>query len=294
MSSRTYQHIIDTKAVKKVINALPDHWVVRELTERDYGIDLLVEIFEMSGTDGNKNDRYHSTGNVLYLQIKGTDEELKIDSDENITMRLKQNNILYFEKFAVPILLVRVSTTNKSSDIYFLWIQKYIKSRLNIEVPDWKDRPKTKKGNFPDFKFEIPVENSLQKNLYKLSVIASKNKYMEELVEFMDLYHSIDEILDALAEGYYEQNHDALVKVKELALSLQSLKTLYRLNPVDLSEGNATTLFAHVNSYREDDNMSDIYEFKNKEKFEELFHTGATSIRILEEVAEDVLNEKAF
>lgn len=42
---RTQSHIIDTKAVKAVMAQLPDHWVVRELSERDYGIDLLVEIF---------------------------------------------------------------------------------------------------------------------------------------------------------------------------------------------------------------------------------------------------------
>lgn len=34
MSKRTQSHITETKSLKKFLNIIPDHWVVRELSER--------------------------------------------------------------------------------------------------------------------------------------------------------------------------------------------------------------------------------------------------------------------
>lgn len=44
---RTYQHVIDTKSIKKLLNLFPNEWVIRELTARDYGTDLVIEIFTL-------------------------------------------------------------------------------------------------------------------------------------------------------------------------------------------------------------------------------------------------------
>ena len=72
MIMRTYQHIIDTASVKLTLNSLPDYWVIRDLNERDYGIDLMIEIFTKSGFDKQGHETYDATGQICYLQIKGT------------------------------------------------------------------------------------------------------------------------------------------------------------------------------------------------------------------------------
>ncbi|MDQ7098735.1 MULTISPECIES: DUF4365 domain-containing protein [unclassified Serratia (in: enterobacteria)] len=82
---RTVQHIIDTRSIKRVLNILPDHWVIRELTERDYGIDLLIEIFEKNNKDKNDHDVFVSTGAIFHAQVKGTNSTLKVDKKNNIS-----------------------------------------------------------------------------------------------------------------------------------------------------------------------------------------------------------------
>lgn len=41
---RIDKHITESSSYKIFSNAIPDNWIVREVTERDYGIDCYVEI----------------------------------------------------------------------------------------------------------------------------------------------------------------------------------------------------------------------------------------------------------
>ena len=63
---RTQQHRVDTLAMKKVGIALGEDLLIRSMEERDYGVDAMVELF-----DGK------SVGQMLFLQVKGTDSEIK-------------------------------------------------------------------------------------------------------------------------------------------------------------------------------------------------------------------------
>lgn len=63
MSRRAQNHITETRSLKIFLNLVPDEWVVRDLSERDYGTDLLVEIFTTEG---------QPTGYTFWVQLKGT------------------------------------------------------------------------------------------------------------------------------------------------------------------------------------------------------------------------------
>jgi hypothetical protein len=41
---RSQQHISETKSFKIFSSKIPDNWLVREITERDYGVDCYIEI----------------------------------------------------------------------------------------------------------------------------------------------------------------------------------------------------------------------------------------------------------
>lgn len=93
---RPRQHIIETES-KRGFNAIvPSHWVLREMSS-DYGLDFMVEIF--------KNG--HSTGNIFYVQLKGTDQNL---INDHISYQLGQDHIDYYRKIISPVLLVIYST----------------------------------------------------------------------------------------------------------------------------------------------------------------------------------------
>lgn len=45
MTRRTQTHITDTLAIREIMSKLPENWLVRGLEERDYGIDLSIELY---------------------------------------------------------------------------------------------------------------------------------------------------------------------------------------------------------------------------------------------------------
>jgi Domain of unknown function (DUF4365) len=92
---RTESHIIDTLAVRKVIAALSANWVIRDLTERDYGIDMMVEYF----------NGQQPTGKIAFFQIKGTSKPIKI-RDKQIRFSLHRKTLGYTEYFTVPFFLL--------------------------------------------------------------------------------------------------------------------------------------------------------------------------------------------
>lgn len=62
--SRINTHISESKSFKILSQVLPEQWIIRELTERDYGVDLYVEIVREDGK---------VTGDLVALQVKSTD-----------------------------------------------------------------------------------------------------------------------------------------------------------------------------------------------------------------------------
>jgi len=179
---RTYQHLIDTKAVKQVLNSIPDYCVIRELTERDYGIDLMIEFFSKIGENQHKHPIYDTTGHICYLQIKGTEKQLKINDDETISFSIDKKSLFYVEKFSTPFILVRVCTLKGKQEIYFLWLQRYISDKLDNQKPDWRTETQESETLY------IPIDNKLPSNFEKVEKIAWRIKYIEEQAEFTERF----------------------------------------------------------------------------------------------------------
>ena len=222
---RIYQHIIDTKAIKKTLRIFPDHWVVRELSERDYGTDLIIEIFSESGKDTHDHTIYESSGCVCNIQVKGTNEQLKIcESDNSIHYSFGKNSLLYVERFATPFLLVRVDVSNDESETYYVWLQRYIKDVLDIERPNWR------KESQMSFTIKIPLENSLPNRQNKIERIASRIKYIEELIEYREIYVSIKPMLLAISTGQHPSDQQTYQYLKNQVSKISRLFILLSRN----------------------------------------------------------------
>jgi hypothetical protein len=61
---RPSKHIKETESWKILQNSVPSEWIVRGVSERDYGVDCYIE---MVGNDGSV------TGDLLSVQLKGTE-----------------------------------------------------------------------------------------------------------------------------------------------------------------------------------------------------------------------------
>lgn len=243
LNMRTYQHIIDTKAIKHTLNAIPDNWVIRDLSERDYGIDLMVEIFLESGKDKDDYPTFEATGRVCYLQVKGTNSELKFNKNQTVSFQIEKKSLLYVEKFATPFILLRVCTLEKEPAIYYCWLQRYITSILDKKTPDWR----TKKQE--SYAVQIPITNSLPTNSEKIEKIASRIKYIEEAAEFYEIFTLIKPGFFTMINDEFSQELFAsfIIELKRIS----NLTTLLEFNHCQVNRNDIIELIDFVIQIRD-------------------------------------------
>nr|WP_298414543.1 DUF4365 domain-containing protein [uncultured Halomonas sp.] len=236
---RTQTHIIDSRAVKAVIAQLPDHWVVRELTERDYGIDLMVEIFAPGLTDANGKEAFAETGAIFHIQIKGVDKQIQSVKTGTINYCISKKSLGYVEKFSIPFFLFRVSVADPQK-IYFLWIQRYIKDVMDRENPMWREK------NEDSITICIPPENELSNGLKKIEDIAFRPKYLEELMEFSQIYEEIGNRINAIRNGQHEVNEEVIEEIKNRAYRARRFNVLLTHNNCCIDGKSLDALIQYV------------------------------------------------
>ncbi len=96
-------HIKERKAIKILEGYVPDEWIIREFIERDYGIDLYVEITNKNGD---------VTGDLVALQVKGISN---LDFIDNIATYegLKVSTYNYWSNLPVIVFFVVVDLDKK-------------------------------------------------------------------------------------------------------------------------------------------------------------------------------------
>lgn len=271
---RTFQHVIDTKAVRQLINSIPEHCVVRELTERDYGIDLMIELFEKTDENQHGHPIYDTTGHVCYLQIKGTEKELIVNDDSDIAFSIDKKSLYYVEKFSTPFILTRICTLAGKESINFVWLQRYIIDKLDLEIPNWRE------DETDSITIYIPTHNTLPGNFEKIERISYRIKYIEELSEFNERY---SEILMALE--YIIHNQSAFKYFDEVIKNLNrisKLSTLMSNNHCCISQECVFELIEYINGVKFGENNPNYMEdFPHNFNFG-LLNTSNLSIRFIE------------
>jgi hypothetical protein len=256
---RTQAHVIDTKAVKKVLNLLPDHWVVRDLTERDYGIDLMVEIFVPGLKDKKGNDAFDSSGAVFHIQIKGTSKEVRGSKVGTINYSLGKSSLKYVEKFSVPFFLFRVDVSSDSNKCYFVWIQRYIKDVLDIEDPSWRESRKK------SVTVRIPKENIVSERIERVEEIAFRPKYLEELIEYRELYGDLVNRFTAMLSGNYANDERSMSEITAIARRIQRFNVLLARNNYCVSHSCFDELIDYMeNAQVNITDFSDFSDFSGK------------------------------
>lgn len=203
---RPIAHWIDSKAKAKLAIALSKkgNWVLRDLSERDYGIDVMLERF-------TKQD---STGQVVFGQLKGREKPVRI-RDDKVPFRIGKKTLLYAEQFPEPFFLLFTSTI-QTEPVYFLWLQKYIAIVLDRDEPQWR---KSKSRSLTVF---IPTANTLENQEAKLVEIAGSTVMDAMSFRFVKLMSSWENAYEELTAGNYN--------VKQQCLSL--LQQFRELSPV--------------------------------------------------------------
>lgn len=238
---RTIQHIVDTKAIKAVFNAFPDHWVIRELTERDYGIDLSVEIFVKIGQDRHENDIYDASGAIFHIQIKGTCNPIHLTKESTVNYSIGKDSLFYVEKFNTPFFLIRADVSTSDGELYFVWLQRYIKDVLDTKDRFWRESSETK-----TITITIPNKNIVRSRICKIEKIAFRPKYIEELVEYCEIYKNIERMTSAILCKQHEFNNEVREYIKSQAYRVRRLNVLLSQNDCCVNQSSIDTFIEFI------------------------------------------------
>jgi hypothetical protein len=179
MVRRGPTHRIDTRAVRNVLIHLPDSLLMRSMDERDYGIDIMLEVFEGE----------YPTGHFVLVQVKGVDAPLASPvklSDFPV------NTLLYAELFEPPF-FVFYSPAN-GHDIYFVWLQKYIQAKLDHDSPNWRTQQTAT--------IHFPADNVLGSNWGRIVEITKRNALKMAGISFLAAYESLKLHSRSLLRGH--------------------------------------------------------------------------------------------
>lgn len=107
--SRISTHVIETKSADIVRTIIDGYYpdgsaLFREITERDYGVDGIIELFE-NGCP---------TGQLALVQIKGTEKTIvPLKRTLAVSCRISSSNVLYASQNNIPVIVLYVSLKNK-------------------------------------------------------------------------------------------------------------------------------------------------------------------------------------
>jgi len=121
---RTDTHITETASWRLLQASAPREWIVRDVSERDYGIDAYIEIATPSGA---------ITGNLVSVQLKGVDQiDWQIGDSANGSRRgaspqIKTTTANYWLGLPVPVFLFVADLTAKI--VYFTPVESSLRAQ---------------------------------------------------------------------------------------------------------------------------------------------------------------------
>ena len=223
---RPRQHIIETESKKSLNAIIPDHWVLRELSP-DYGLDFMVEIF--------KGD--NSTGNIFYLQLKGSDQIIK---DNVISYQLKKEHIEYYNSIPSPVLFVLFSTS--TNQFWALWTNQLRAILIEEGYAQKTYKLNLDKGHLIENNFFVNLENSFSIDLPKkvnITLISDGEKgelFHQQLLKWIQYYYSdFVEINNSLLPSIIKFEYKEISE-NTLSVSVTDSKKNFELNHVDLTD----------------------------------------------------------
>lgn len=258
----------------------------RELTERDYGIDLMVEVFVLGLKDKKGKDVFDSSGAIFHIQIKGTSKELKVSDLGTVNYSLDKSSLKYMEKFSVPFFLFRLDVASDSNKCYFVWIQRYIKDVLDIEEPFWRESIKN------SVTVRIPKENIVIDRIERVEEIAFRPKYLEELIEYRELYGNLVNRFDAMLNGHYAKDEPVISEITALARRIQRFSVLLSRNNCCVSHSCFDELIDYIENAQV--NVTEFSEFSGKYCNLDLLYESIEGMMSVEEFVLENDGHKAY
>lgn len=111
---RDIRHISETASIKLFNSVVPDHWLIREVTERDYGVDFYLEIVD-------EDNRL--TGKLISIQMKSRQRVAWTKQQTHAVSDIKISTTNYWNEFAIPVFLILADLEEK--ELYYLSVRSF-------------------------------------------------------------------------------------------------------------------------------------------------------------------------
>ncbi|MBW1613101.1 MAG: DUF4365 domain-containing protein [Deltaproteobacteria bacterium] len=103
LPKRVPQHISETTSYKIFSSKIPDNWIIRDVTERDYGIDFYLELV-------NKDNEL--TGDLILVQLKSREQIKWTKNGEYNLSGVKFSTSNYWYRFPIPVFIFLTDSLN--------------------------------------------------------------------------------------------------------------------------------------------------------------------------------------
>lgn len=124
LPKRIDTHIKESDSWKILKNHIPAKWIIREVSERDYGIDCYIELV---------NNDNEVAGDLLSGQLKGTERiewRVKDKKNKEATFSgIKMETINYWMNLPVPVFLLVADL--EESNLYFAPVKQQVRSQYS-------------------------------------------------------------------------------------------------------------------------------------------------------------------
>lgn len=123
LPQRQKQHISETASYKLFSSKIPDNWIVRDVTERDYGIDCYLELV---------NDNNELSGEIALIQLKSK-QNIPWTKDDTYTLNgIEISTTNYWYKFPIPVFIFL--TDIQAQELFFISVDYVIKRNFDDYV----------------------------------------------------------------------------------------------------------------------------------------------------------------
>jgi len=212
---------MEDRSIRIVRDLLPDHWVIREYRP-DYGIDLLIKLFEpVSATESV------TVGELLLVQVKSTEVVdagvLHVRSRRNVELgplredpsetaevpvarlRLETAELLTVQAIgaATPVLLFLVELSTRR--IYFVCLNDLIEKVIIPQDPEYA-RKKSKVLHVP---LRNRIESADPLTVRPLETYAKRSKLYAAFQKFAYQGHELEYAFAAYKEAQEDERRDA-------------------------------------------------------------------------------------
>lgn len=119
LPQRVPQHISESASFKLFASKIPNQWIIRDITERDYGIDCYLELV---------NDKNELSGELALIQLKSRDQIPWTKGDYYTLSNIDIATSNYWFQFAVPVFIFQ--TDLHREEVFFISVRHFIKQNF--------------------------------------------------------------------------------------------------------------------------------------------------------------------